>query len=344
MHGTRLTDGNPMTITQDGWTFRAQPGATRLRVLLLTSDDPQHAWLRLMLSQQVDLLATIVEPGAAQKRRLLGKRRWRDLAYRHYQGRRQALTGRARWRREYFARLSEDLPPATSPVHRVVSVNAATTRRLVSEIRPDLTVICGTGVLGRRLITDTPGMMVNIHGGWLPEYKGNHGVYFAYLHQDWGRIGATLHLVTPVLDAGPVLDRVTPGWMPGDTDEQLYTRSVHRAALRLTERVHLLERGEPWTATPQEPHGVTYRHRDRKPLPELGLWHRRLTGRHRLPDARTPAAPALRSDTAEQIAELGYLIAPGDPTRLRRRIATALRHRRTAMGGPAQPTRAREDS
>ncbi|MCX4966776.1 formyl transferase [Streptomyces sp. NBC_00654] len=272
-----------MEINNEDWTIRATPDGSRLRVLLLTSDDPQHAYLRLLLASELDLVATIVEPGAAQKRRLKRNRRHRDLAYRVYQGWRQRVTGRARQRRTYFQELSRGLPHSPSPVHVVDSVNSAEAKELSARLEPDLTVVCGTGILGKQIIERTPGLMVNIHGGWLPEYKGNHGVYFAYLHQDWQHIGATLHLVTPALDAGPILDRVTPAPHPGDSDEQLYARSVHAAALRLTELARGLERGEVISAVPQEDRGTTYRHRDRKPWPEFVLWIRRTTGRHRTP-------------------------------------------------------------
>ncbi|MFI1367065.1 formyl transferase [Streptomyces griseochromogenes] len=271
-----------MRHTQNRWTF---PDAThrRLRVMLLTSDDPQHAYIRRLLAARLDLVGTVVEPGAAQKRRLWTKRRYYDLAFRIYQGWRQRITGRARWRSAYFARLSAELPPATSVIHRVDSINSVAARDLVTTLAPDLTVVCGTGVLGKRLIERTPGLMVNIHGGWLPEYKGNHGVYFAYLNRDWPRIGATVHMVSPTLDAGPVLAQVAPELHPGDDDEELYSRSVHQAAVLLTELAIELEEGAVLTAAAQPDRGTTYRHRDRTPGVEFRLWLRRLRRRHPVP-------------------------------------------------------------
>ncbi|MEU7553078.1 formyltransferase family protein [Streptomyces sp. NPDC044571] len=329
-------------VAEGGWAVRARPDGARLRVLLLTSNDPQHAWLRRLLADRLDLVMTVVEPGAAQKRRLRDKGRHSDLAYRVYQGWRQRLTGRARWRRAYFARLSEGLPEAGSPLHRVDSVNSAETRRLVAEAAPDLTVVCGTSVLGRRLIEATPGMMVNIHGGWLPEYKGNHAVYFAYRAQDWERIGASLHLVTPTLDAGPLLDRVTPGFLPGDTDERLYSRSVHHAALRLVELALVLEEGRSLTVRPQEDKGTTYRHRDRRPLPELLLVLRRAVGAHRLPaESVRSVQEALggREETGEraaaQIAAPGHLLTWDDMLRLTDRLTATRNVASRSSGGRA---------
>ncbi|MFI1760853.1 formyl transferase [Streptomyces sp. NPDC020800] len=271
-----------MENTRNHWAFH-DAAHRRLRVLLLTSDDPQHAYVRRLLAARLDLVGTVVEPGAAQKRRLWTRRRYYDLAFRVYQGRRQRITGRARWRSAYFARLSAELPRSTSVIHRVDSVNSAAARELVTTLAPDLTVVCGTGVLGRRIIEQNPGLMVNIHGGWLPEYKGNHGVYFAYLNRDWSRIGATVHMVSPTLDAGPVFAQVAPELQPGDDDEKLYSRSVHQAALLLTELALDLEEGAVLTAAAQPDRGTTYRHRDRTPVAEFRLWLRRLRRQHLVP-------------------------------------------------------------
>jgi methionyl-tRNA formyltransferase len=276
------------TTDTDGVEVRRPDGDGRLRVVLLCCDDPFHAYLRTLLAARLNLVATVVEPGPAQRRRLRRRHRYYDLAARRYQEWRQRLTGRADRRARYFARLRAELPPPSGPVHEVEYVNSATTRQLIEDLAPDLTVVAGTGVLGRRLLAAMPGIVLNVHGGWLPEYRGNHGVYFAYRAGDWDRIGATVHLVVPTLDAGPVLARVAPELRPGDTDEDLNERAVHRAALRLVDLALDLERGTTLTATPQPDVGTTYRHRDRRPLPELLLWLRRRTGRHPVP-ARPPA-------------------------------------------------------
>jgi folate-dependent phosphoribosylglycinamide formyltransferase PurN len=71
----------------------------------------------------------------------------------------------------------------------------------------ELTVVAGTGLLGRRLLAATPGIVLNVHGGWLPEYRGNHAVHFAYRAGDGERIGATVSIVAP-----PAMrDRCWPG-------------------------------------------------------------------------------------------------------------------------------------
>ncbi|WP_250284475.1 MULTISPECIES: formyltransferase family protein [unclassified Frankia] len=285
-----------MGIVRDGDTVRFDSDHPHLRVVLLICDDPQHSYLRRLVGTRLNLLATIVESGADQQRRLWRHHRYRDALYRAYQGRRQKLTGRARYRREYFGALCADLPEPDTPAHRVANVNSPEVRELVAGLRPDLTVVCGTGVLGRKLIGTVPGLMVNIHTGWLPEYKGNHCIYFAYRAADWDRIGATVHVLTPALDSGAVLDTTVPPMFPHDNDEHLYSRSVHYGVLRTIELAERLERGETISLRKQPDRGTTYRHRDRTPLPELALWLRRISGRHPVP-LRAAAPPAANVPT-----------------------------------------------
>lgn len=271
-----------MSIIREGKVIRAEPGK-RLRVVLLTSDDPQHRYLQRLLDGHAALVATVVEPGTAQQRRLWARRRYRDAVYRAYQGYRQRVTGRARHRRRYFETLERELPAPGSPTHVVSSMNDPSTRDLVRSLAPDLTVVCGTGVLGRKLIAAVPGLIVNLHTGLLPHYRGNHCIYFAFRRQDWDGIAATLHVLTPELDAGPILAVVEPDLYPHDNDEHLYARAAHLAALRLIRLIRELEQGHRLTAVPQETAGTMFRHRDRGPIGEIRLWFRRRTGRHSVP-------------------------------------------------------------
>ncbi|MFF2354890.1 formyl transferase [Kitasatospora sp. NPDC058115] len=275
-----------MKLTRTGGnTWQAVPAAPgeRLRVAVLCSDDPQHAYLVSRISRELDLVGVIVEPGAAQQRRLWTRRAWTDALARAYQVRRQRFTGRSAYRRRYFAALTgADAPPAER-VRSVDWINSAEATAHLEELRPDVTVVCGTTYL-RSATVAAGGLMINIHGGHLPEYKGNHCVFFAYLRKDYRRIGASLHLVAARLDGGALLEVVRPGIRPQDNDEHLYDRAVHLAIDRLVEILAALEGGQVLLrTTPQEDTGETFRHRSRKPHLDLWAWLRIRTGLERVP-------------------------------------------------------------
>ena len=70
------------------------------------------------------------------------------------------------------------------------------------------------------------GRMVNIHPSLLPAHKGTH-VHEAVLAAGDTVTGATVHLVTPDLDGGPILGRIEVAVAPGDTPASLAARVLH---------------------------------------------------------------------------------------------------------------------
>ncbi len=82
-----------------------------------------------------------------------------------------------------------------------------------------------------RLLSDAfvakwAGRMVNIHPSLLPAHKGTR-VHEAVLAAGDAVTGATAHLVTADLDAGPILGQVRVAVVPGDTPATLAARVLH---------------------------------------------------------------------------------------------------------------------
>ena len=70
------------------------------------------------------------------------------------------------------------------------------------------------------------GRMVNIHPSLLPAHKGRH-VHEGVLTAGETVTGATVHLVTPDLDGGPILGQIRVAVAPGDTSASLAARVLH---------------------------------------------------------------------------------------------------------------------
>ena len=70
------------------------------------------------------------------------------------------------------------------------------------------------------------GRLVNVHPSLLPAHKGTH-VHEAVLAAGETVTGATVHLVTPDLDGGPILGQVRVAVAAGDTPASLAARVLH---------------------------------------------------------------------------------------------------------------------
>ena len=95
------------------------------------------------------------------------------------------------------------------------------------------------------------GRIINVHPSLLPAFSGGMDAIEQALAAGVERTGATVHLVTDRLDAGPILMQESVPVLPGDTAETLRQR-VHEAEYRLVpaairmmeERMH---KGSPRT-------------------------------------------------------------------------------------------------
>ncbi len=144
--------------------------------------------------------------------------------------------------------LHRDIPAAFVPLPRTpdaanrAAARTAWERRLLAVTRPfapDLIVLSGfLRVLSAEFLADSPASMINQHPALLPEYgdivvtdegheipalRGLHVVTEA-LRQRLPVTGCTVHRVTPVVDAGPLLGRAEVPILPDDDEESLHER------------------------------------------------------------------------------------------------------------------------
>jgi methionyl-tRNA formyltransferase len=247
---------------------------TGLRVAILRADDHHHLYLEWLLRTRFNVVLTAVEPGAAKIRRLRQAGRYRDYAYCRYHGIRRWITGKDAYRKAYFQH-SPELPDTAGTII-AQSINAESVVNGLRQAAPDVTVVIGCSILRRAALTAAGPRVVNVHGGMLPDYKGNHCVFFAVYDGRPDLAGVTLHHVIPDVDAGPIIEVIRPGLHPRDTPEQLYCRAEKVAINRLVVLLERLAAGIELPAFPQEACGHTYRTRDRGPVHDLRLWARRM--------------------------------------------------------------------
>ena len=96
-------------------------------------------------------------------------------------------------------------------------------------------------VHSRAFLEAFEGRIVNVHPSLLPEFGGGMDAVERALESGAKVTGATVHIVTASLDAGPVLVQETVPILAGDTVETLRQR-VHEAEHRiLPQAIRLME-------------------------------------------------------------------------------------------------------
>jgi phosphoribosylglycinamide formyltransferase-1 len=111
--------------------------------------------------------------------------------------------------------------------HKAFPTREAFDAALAAEIeshRPDLVVLAGfMRIFTEAFIRRFPGRILNIHPSLLPAFPGLH-THRRALEAGVKVHGATVHVVTPALDDGPIVIQGAVPVLEGDTEELLAER------------------------------------------------------------------------------------------------------------------------
>lgn len=102
----------------------------------------------------------------------------------------------------------------------------------IDAFAPDLVVLAGfMRILSAEFVNRYAGRMLNIHPSLLPAFSGLH-THRRAIAAGCKLAGATVHVVTPELDHGPIVAQAAVPVLEGDTEETL--------AARVTAAEHIL--------------------------------------------------------------------------------------------------------
>jgi methionyl-tRNA formyltransferase len=91
------------------------------------------------------------------------------------------------------------------PILEPASINSPEAIAAVSELRPELLMVCDYGqILSREALGIAPLGGINLHASLLPKYRGAAPIHWAILNGD-EQTGVSVIHMTPRLDGGPIL-------------------------------------------------------------------------------------------------------------------------------------------
>ncbi|MCI4337108.1 MAG: phosphoribosylglycinamide formyltransferase [Thermoplasmata archaeon] len=164
------------------------------------------------------------------------------------------------------------LPTAVRPLHGVdPGLWSSEIDALLHDRGVELVVLAGfLGIVPPELVRRWNGRILNVHPSLLPKY-GGPGMYGAHVHRavladGEAESGATVHLVTDALDAGPILLQEAVPVQPGDTIDRLRDRLRPVETRLLSEAIRRFAEGD-WTLPyPVPPASEAARPSDRDPI------------------------------------------------------------------------------
>lgn len=244
-----------------------------MRAVLLTGSGLQHRYVADVLARELgaDLLAVIVarrRPASARLRSLLRRYTTRQLlsllASRLY----RRLTGAKRARRATYTRFfhpeGEPRPsPAAGRLTEVPDHNGADCLALLDRLDPDVIAVYGTALIRRPVLQRAKRGALNLHTGVSPRYRGSDTIFWALHNGEPEWVGATVHLLDPGIDSGPILAVLRPRIESGDGEDSLFCKCVVLGARELAAQVRAVAAGTAAARAQRLEEGREYRSLER---------------------------------------------------------------------------------
>ena len=224
-------------------------------VVALVGDHLRHRWYatRLATSGAVELRGVISERQPPQPR---GRDEAEDeLVADHFARRRDAEAAHFADAREW-----DDLGAPFRAVTRG-ETNTQPVAAWVDALEPAFLLMYGCGIIKAPLLETYARRAVNIHLGLSPYYKGHATNFWPLVNGEPECVGATVHLATLEVDAGPILRQARPEMRPDDDSHDIGCRAIAAGAEAVLSSLPPFAAAE-LEPVPQEPGGRVYRHAD----------------------------------------------------------------------------------
>lgn len=236
-----------------------------MKIAVLCSDGPHNKYLISEISKSFDEVKIFVESGRAQLKWKLKNKKYKQYLQLLYQLARRRLFGTNKFRQKYFETFVADFKYIDYDIVFVDNINEKKVADHLSSFSPDVTVVMGTSIIHNNILKIIAEHdIINIHGGYLPYYKGNHCFFFAFYNKEFDKIGSTIHYINDGIDTGDIIERVVPDIQANDTPESLYCKAEKLAVDRLIILLKEQQHGKIMPRQKQENVGHLYYTKDRK--------------------------------------------------------------------------------
>ena len=247
------------------------------RILILTDASDRHYYFCNRLIEALGGVVGVITNGkeinrswAEELRRALLRHPLQSLKKQYFQ-RRYRAAGRAlktekrQSERHYFSGAGDAFYSNHSELHlgevgpEDRSINDRRFVELVKGVHPDIIVVMGTCILGRRILECTP-VALNMHTGLSPYYRGGRTNFWPFVENDPGYFGVTVHKLSRGIDSGDIIFSQRVVVEAGDTFGSVNCKSIVIGTGLMIEAIEAVDRGTCRAVT-QWTHGKLFHDR-----------------------------------------------------------------------------------
>ena len=249
-------------------------GLLIMRIGVLTSTETRHRFVARYLARRLNVVAVGYEqtgysPAAVHHDDLT--EREREIVAFHF-------AERVRQEERFFGHEAE--PFDKNSGMRVLHIgsgtlNSPSTLQFLRAAEIEAVVVYGTNLIKQPLIDAYAGRMINMHLGLSPYYRGTATNFYPLLNEEPEYVGATIHLIDPGIDSGPICKHARPTITPDDQPHTIGCKAILAGVEALVEVVQRLLAGR-LHPTPQwrVPHPRLYLRKDYHPRQVVELYRK----------------------------------------------------------------------
>lgn len=107
------------------------------------------------------------------------------------------------------------------------SLNSQRIVDVINKYEPDIIVVMGTCLVSKKIIKSAK-VVLNIHTGLSPYYRGGASNFWPFINKDLDKFGVTIHLMTTGIDSGPIIYSEAIKFNLGDTYPEINCKAIIR--------------------------------------------------------------------------------------------------------------------
>ena len=170
----------------------------------------------------IDLVIRETTPIKGIAHKILEKGIWNTINILIYR-----LKTRRRFRRDcdmYFSDTWKSINNALA-IYETYDINADSVVERIRELKPDIILVYGTSLVKTKVIENVP-LVLNLHGGLSPYYRGSYCTEWALLNRDPENIGYTIHQLSDKIDGGGILTQWRVSILGDDTANRINMKLI----------------------------------------------------------------------------------------------------------------------
>ncbi len=111
----------------------------------------------------------------------------------------------------------------------------------IKKIRPDLIVLNATSILSKKFIKSFKGIIINIHAGLIPYYRGAGCNVWTFYNKELEYTGVTIHFVNELIDDGKIILQSQSKFIKTDNTHTIGCKNAKLSAKLSIEAIKYLQ-------------------------------------------------------------------------------------------------------